>query len=304
MTRLLNSKNPNIVRDFGDDVAFIKNGEEYLLLTVDTLVENIHFLRRYQGCDIGWKLVSINVSDIAAKGGKPLFALITTALPPDLEVTYAEDIYRGIKEALDFYNFDLVGGNTTTSEKICLDLSLLGTAKRVIFRDTPKVGNKIFVSGTLGDSRAGLELLLENKEHYKPYEEKLIKKHLRPIAKLDKALFVEKFAEASMDISDGLVADLRKMVKGTSAVIYTERLPISEELKLYCKIKGKNPIDYALYGGEDYQILMTSEKDMKPYGFIEIGVITDEEGGIIKNEKGDIIKPVGWEHFKNFDNKS
>ena len=175
LTKLLKTKNPNVVRDFGDDVAFVRNGDSYLLLTVDTLVEGVHFLRRYGGNDIGWKLVSINVSDIAAKGGKPLFALITTALPPDLEVSYVEDIYKGIREALDFYEFDLVGGNTTSSEKICLDMSLIGTARRLVFRDTPEIGDKIYVSGTLGDSRAGLELLLENREYYEPYEEKLIK---------------------------------------------------------------------------------------------------------------------------------
>lgn len=304
LTRLLKTKNPDVVRDFGDDVAFIKNGDSYLLLTVDTLVEGVHFLRRYKGNDVGWKLVSINVSDIAAKGGKPLFALITTALPPDLEVSYIEDIYKGIKEALDFYNFDLVGGNTTSSERICLDMSLLGTARRLIFRDTPQVGDKIYVSGPLGDSRAGLELLLEKKEKYEPYEEELIKKHLRPIARLDLSYAVENFANASMDISDGLVADLSKMLKETSAVLYTENIPISEELKLYCRKRRKNPLDYALHGGEDYQILITSKEDMEPYGFYEIGEITAEGKGVIKDEKGEILKPIGWEHFKKFDNKN
>ena len=106
-----------------------------------------------------------------------------------------------------------------------------------------------------------------------------------------------------MDVSDGLVADLSKMLKETSAVLYTERIPISEELKLYCQKMGKNPLDYALFGGEDYQILMTSKEDMKPYGFFEIGKITDGRRGIIRNEWGEILKPLGWEHFKKFDNK-
>jgi len=298
LTREINNNDPSLIRDFGDDTAFVRLGERILLLTVDTLVEDVHFLRRYPPDAVGWKLVSVNVSDIAAKGGKPLWGLITLSLPPDVEVEYVRDLYRGINEALNRYRFSLVGGNTTKGEKICLDLALVGEAKRVIFRDTPKVGDRIFVSGTLGDSRAGLELLLENKKDYKPHEWRLIERHLRPVARLDLSPAVEKYANASMDISDGFLADLGKMVRNFTAVVDLERIPLSEELKRYCAERGKDPIEYALRGGEDYELLVASDRDLTPYGFFEVGRITSEGKGEIYTADGRRLDIGGFDHLK------
>ena len=298
LTGEIKNKDPSLVRDFGDDTAFVRFGEKILLLTVDTLVENIHFLRRYPADAVGWKLVSVNVSDVAAKGGKPLWGLITLSIPPDLEVNYVRDLYKGINEALNRYRFSLVGGNTTKGEKICLDLSLVGEANRVIFRDTPRVGDKIFVSGTLGDSRAGLELLLEDRKDYKPYEWKLIERHLRPLARLDLSPIVEKYANASMDISDGFIADLRKVVKNFTAVVDIEKLPLSEELKKFSSERGKDPTEYALRGGEDYQLLVASDRDLTPYGFFEVGRITSEGKGEIYTTDGKRLDLEGFDHLK------
>ena len=297
LTREIKNRDKNIIRDFGDDTAFVRFEDEILLLTVDTLVENTHFLRYFPSFDLGWKLVSVNVSDIAAKGGTPLYGLITVSAPPDLEVDYLQDFYKGLSEALSFYRFSLVGGNTTSGEKFCFDFSLIGKAKRVIYRDTPKVGNYIYVSGTLGDSRAGLELLLERKKEYKPYEKRLIEKHLRPIARLDLSPIVEKYANASMDISDGLLSDLAKMCKTKEVILFTENIPISEELKLYCSERGKNPLDYALSGGEDYELLVSSKEDLTKFGFYKIGFVSKEGKGEIFNEKGEKLTPKGFAHF-------
>ena len=298
LTRHIKNRNPNIIRDFGDDTAFIREGERYLLLTVDTMVEGVHFLKRYPPSAVGWKLVSVNVSDIAAKGGKPLWSLITLSLPPDTEVEYLENLYKGISQALEFYRFSLVGGNTTSGEKLCFDLSLVGEAKRAVFRDTPMVGDKIYVSGPLGDSLAGLELLLEDRKIYEPHERKLIERHLKPTARVDLAPFVERYANASMDISDGLVSDLAKMCKTKRAVIFPEKIPLSEELKLYCSQRGKNPVYYALKGGEDYQLLVSSRENLTTYGFHEIGYIASEGKGEITDEKGKRLNLKGFEHFR------
>ncbi len=298
LTEGIKNENPNIVRDFGDDTAFVRIGEEIFLFTVDTMVEDVHFLRWYNPADIGWKLVSINVSDIAAKGGKPLYGLITTVLPPELEISWVKKLYGGISQALKHYRFSLIGGNTSRGEKICLDLSLVGKAQRVVFRDTPKVGDTLWVSGTLGDSRAGLEILLSGKKDLKPFEEILVKRHLRPVARLDLSPVVEKYANASMDISDGFLSDLGKMVKNFTAEVWVEKLPLSEELRRYCSQKGKNPYEYALIGGEDYQLLVSSDKDLSPYGFTAVGKILSEGKGEIVDKKGKKLEIKGFDHLR------
>lgn len=299
LTKEIKNRDSNIVRDFGDDTAFVKFGNEYLLFTVDSLVENIHFLRWYNPTDVGWKLVSVNVSDIAAKGGIPLYGLITTVLPQNLEVYWVKKLYRGISEALNHYKFSLIGGNTSKGEKIFLDFSLVGKAKRVIFRDTPKVGDTIWVSGNLGDSRAGLEILLSGKKELKEHEKVLVKRHLRPLARLDLSPIVEKFANASMDISDGFISDLGKMCKNFTAEVWIEKLPLSEELKRYCSENGKNPYEYALVGGEDYQLLVSSDKDLSPYGFTAVGKITSKGKGEIYDKRGNKLEIKGFDHLRN-----
>ncbi len=315
LTGFIRNKDTSIVRDFGDDTAFVKQNGKLLLLTVDTLVEGVHFLRFYPPASVGWKLISVNASDVAAKGGKPLYSLVTLGVPKEIEIDYLKGIYRGFAAALDFYKFSLVGGNTTRSERLCLDLSLIGEAKRAIFRDTPEVGDKIFVSGTLGDSRAGLELLLKFAEReqprgyfksleelseragFEPYEVKLVKKHLEPIARLDLSPAVERFANASMDISDGFISDLAKMVKNFTAEVDLSKLPLSEELVEYCTRRRINPTDYALYGGEDYELLVCSGEDLTPFGFTEVGRVISEGEGKIYSTEGVELKVKGFDHL-------
>jgi len=298
LTAEIENRDPRIVRDFGDDTAFIRWGKDIFLLTVDTLVEGVHFLRWFPPEAVGWKLVSVNVSDIAAKGGQPLWGLITLSLPPRVELEYLKKLYRGINSALKRYRFSLVGGNTTKGDKLCLDFSLIGLTRRVIYRDTPKVGDKIYVSGPLGDARAGLELLLERKESYTPWEQRLIEKQLKPVARLDLSGVLEKFASASMDISDGFLGDLKKMAKNYTAVVYPDKIPLSGELKLFCRQKECNPLTYALEGGEDYELLVCSEKDLTPYGFKEVGRITGEGEGEIYTPEGERLEGKGFDHLR------
>ncbi len=298
LTGFIKNSDENILRDFGDDTAFLRFGKDILLLTVDTLVEEVHFLRSYPPEAVGWKLVSVNVSDIAAKGGKPLYSLITLGVPSDISVDYLKGIYRGLTAALEFYKFSLVGGNTTRSERLFLDFFLLGRTKKAVFRDTPKVGDRIFVSGTLGDSAAGLEILLSGKKNLKPHEEKLVEKHLKPVARLDLSEAVLKFANASMDISDGFLSDLSKMVKNFTAEVDLSKIPLSEELKKYASERGRNPLDYALYGGEDYELLVCSEEDLSPYGFTEVGRVVSEGSGEIFSTDGVRLEPKGFDHLR------
>ena len=280
----------------GDDCAYINLGEEGLLLTTDILLEGVHFLKRYPPESVGWKAVSVNVSDVVANGGTPKWLLVSLMLP-DIRVEYVERLYVGIKKACEFYGCEVVGGNVARWDKLGVDVFVVGVAKRQVGRSGAKPGDSLFVSGTLGDSRAGFELLKMEKESYESFELALIERHLRPTARIDYLMHIQKHANASMDISDGLVADANHIARRSSVRIdiYPDKLPLSDELKLFCEKYRKDPLDYALYGGEDYQLLFTHPLERwNPFmDMSEIGKVSEGEGVFIEGKRAE----GGYRHF-------
>ena len=281
----------------GDDCAHLKFGDEYLLLTTDLMLESVHFLLGYPPEAVGWKAISVNVSDVVGNAGEPRWALISLMLP-DLEVDYVERLYGGVQKACEFYGCEVVGGNVSKSEKLGIDVFLVGTSRRPVGRGGAKPGDSIFVSGTLGDSKAGLELLKMNKDTYESFELALIERHIRPTARIDYIKHLQKYANASMDISDGLVADAWHLSKrsGVRIEIDSSKLPLSKELLRFCEKYGKDPKDYALFGGEDYQLLFTHPRERwNPFmDMTEIGVVSEGEGVYVDGEK---VEPKGYRHF-------
>lgn len=282
----------------GDDTAPVKLGENTLLLTTDTMNEGVHFLREWSPESIGWKAISVNVSDVVANGGEPLWALISLSVPPELDVKWIERLYVGIKRACEFFKCEVVGGNVAKLDKLSISVSFVGKTQRFVGRSGAKPGDSLFVSGTLGDARAGLELLLMKKENYEPFEAALIERFARPTARIDYVKHIIKYANASMDISDGLVADAHHLAKrsGVKIEIDSSKLPLSKELKLFCEKYNKNPVEYALFGGEDYQLLFTHPKTRwNPFlDMTEIGKIEEGEGVFVDGKK---VEPKGWRHF-------
>ncbi len=288
--RILNSER------IGDDCASVEVGGEKLLLTTDCLVEGVHFLKSYPYEAVGWKAVSVNVSDIVANGGEPIWLLVSLKMP-EADSKMVEGLYLGIKKACEFYGCEVVGGNISRAKEMALDISAVGKSDRFVGRKGARPGEGIFVSGTLGDSRAGLELLLMEKKTYESFELALIERHIRPTARIDYVRHIRKYASASMDISDGLVADAGHLSSRSEVRIDidTSKLPLSKELKLFCDKYGKNPLDYALFGGEDYQLLFTHPED-RWNPFMDMSLI-----GKVSEGKGVFVdgKPVegGYVHF-------
>ncbi|MCS6956888.1 MAG: thiamine-phosphate kinase [Aquificaceae bacterium] len=282
----------------GDDTAPIKIKEATLLLTCDVLLQDRHFKLNYPPSTIGWKAISVNVSDIVANGGNPLYALISLVLP-DMDLSYVEEVYVGIKKASQFYSCEVVGGNVSKGEKLCIDVFMLGQAERFVGRKGAREGDGVFVSGALGDSKAGLELLLMEKKSYEDFELKLIEKHLRPTARIDFLKHISKYATASMDISDGLSSDADQLSKASDVrlSLLSEKIPISKELATFCKKHGKKPIEYALSGGEDYQLLFTHPPDrLNPFlSMVQIGIVEKGEGVFLD---GRPLEPTGFDHFR------
>ncbi len=282
----------------GDDTAPITVGESTLLLTCDLLLQDRHFKLHYPPSAVGWKAISVNVSDVVANGGEPIYCLVSLTLP-DLEVRYVEEIYSGIKKACEFYSCQVVGGNVSKGDKLCIDVFMVGKAERFVGRGGAKVGDGVFVSGTLGDSRAGLELLQMEKKYYEDFELRLIEKHLRPTARIDFIRHISKYANASMDISDGLSSDVEKLSKASQVKIslFSDKIPISQELVSFCKRHGKDPLEYALSGGEDYELLFTHPPErLNPFlSMVQIGFVEEGEGIFID---GKPLKPTGFDHFR------
>jgi thiamine-monophosphate kinase len=287
------------LEEVGDDTACVKVGESLLLLSCDTLLEGRHFLGSYPMSAVGWKGVSACVSDLIANGGKPLY-LLTTLLLPDVELKKVDELYEGITKACEFYRVRLVGGNVVRSERLGIDLFGVGLAERFVGRSGAKVGDGIFVSGTLGDALAGLELILMEKKHYEDFELRLIERHLRPTARIDYIAHISKYANASMDISDGLSSDIQHMAKrsGLRFSVQKEKLPLSRELVEYAKRHGKDPYSYALRGGEDYQLLFTHPPSkLNPFlDMTQIGTVEEGEGVFLD---GAPLEARGFDHFKS-----
>lgn len=303
-------KAPEDVVGIGDDCAVIPISEsDAWLITTDTLVEGVHFLKeQISPTDLGYKSIAVNVSDIAAMGGMPNYAFLTLAVPKDLDRDWLEQMSLGIKEACQKWNIDLLGGDTVCSKRdIFLSVTLIGrtSSQYVKYRNTAQVGDILCVSGYLGESGGGLKVLQENVS--KDFVKSLVEAHFRPTPdpKLGAWLASQKEVHAMMDISDGLNRDLTRLLEASKcgAVVETTHLPISEELKQVCELRGWDPLEIALTGGEDYCLLLTIEEESFTQKFKEIlypiGHITDQVGKIDYLKEGTSLQ-LKLKDFKHF----
>ncbi len=301
LSSILPINDKDVLVGFGDDTACVNVNGKLLLLTGDIQVENVHFIKsKINPEDLGWKLVSSNVSDVVACGGIPRWGLISIALPKNIDYQYVENVYKGIKKAIDYYKMFIIGGNTSSSSEMVFDLFLVGETKRFVSRSSAKAGDFIYVSDYLGLSRAGLELLLMNKNNYEDWELGLIEKHTKPTARIDLQGLIEKYASSCIDISDGLAGDLGHIseMSKVKIVIEKEKLKIHPDLRKYCDKYEKNPYHYILYGGEDYQLAFSLEKEKNLEDITKIGYIEEGKGVYLKDGE-DIfhIKEKGFEHL-------
>jgi len=342
--QLSSKRSPGTIIGIGDDAAVLKIGPSKLLLaTTDMLIEDVHFDLSYTDFySLGWKSASINLSDVAAMGGLPRFCLTSLALPVHIPVKAVMDFYRGFNALLRIHKTVLVGGDTCSSTSgLVISVTVLGEAKKrtVISRAGAKKGDRIFVTGTLGDSGAGMELLKagirenkrgtrdegrgtknrsresggrtkdDNSELRTPYSE-LIMRHLRPVPRVEwgRRIALSGCASSMIDVSDGLSSDLLHLCEesGTGALLHGDRIPFSPALLRSADQLRKPPLEYALSGGEDYELLFTvPSARMKTLEALripvtEIGTITTGKAMLQVSETGSKIplRPTGYNHFK------
>ncbi|MBU1044655.1 MAG: thiamine-phosphate kinase [Candidatus Omnitrophica bacterium] len=281
-------RNKAVLKGIGDDAAVVSiSPKDCLLFTADMLIEDVHFLRSADPQAIGHKALACSLSDIAAMGGWPLYAIVSVAFPKKLDSEFAKKIYKGIQKTALKYSVDIIGGDTNAAEKIIIDVFLCGQVKRkqLVLRSNAQTGDYIFVTGELGGSRFGGHL------------------NFTPRIAESRFLVSNYKLNSMLDISDGLIADLGHILKQSKkgAILEQEDIPVD------AKAGG---LDNAFYAGEDFELLFTlSEKAAKklilawPFKKTKlscIGRITAQEASlqlISKQGKSTKIKPGGYRHF-------
>ena len=294
------SKDKNIIKGIGDDCAVIKIGKKLLVITTDTIIDGDHFsLKYFTPEQIGKKAIEINVSDIGSMGGIPKYALVSLVLPKDLDVNIIERIYKGMRQSGKKHNLEIIGGNITHGKQLTIDIDLIGEVKpqNLCLRSHAKPGDFILVTGDLGSSTAGLKLFQKNIKGHK--EVKL--KHLEPKAKYSKVKPFLKYLNAMIDVSDGLASEVKHICEQskTGAIIFKDNIPIKDQTRKAARVIKNDPADYALYGGEDFELIFTvSEKNLnKVKGFL-VGEITKRKGVYLYQKgKEKLISKHGYDHF-------
>ncbi len=312
------TQHPRIIKSIGDDASVTAITEKRcLLLTMDSLIEGVHFDRRYTPpYYLGRKAVAISVSDIAAMGGTPLFLLTAVSMPEDTEFELVEELYRGVKDSTTEYRIHLVGGNTSRADKLSVTTTLVGEAEkqRIAYRTGARPGELIYITGTPGDSALGLEILRE--QGFGALEKADLKravlKHLNPTARtgIARALAEKGLVSAMIDTSDGLLRDLAHITEkaGLGATVVCERIPLSQEMREY-HISRARKLELALTGGEDYELLFTSPPENRDaiqimakrfnIRITPIGTVTEEKGIKVLHmgKELSIGARQGYQHF-------
>jgi len=312
------------IKGIGDDCAVISSDRDHCkLLSADMLVEGVHFNLSYMPLkSLGFKAVSVNVSDVYAMNGKPEQITVSLGVSSKFPVEALKELYAGIKAACEYYSVDLIGGDTTSSYSgLIVSISVIGVAKKdkIAYRGGAKENDLLIVSGDIGSSYLGLQILEREKGVFNAnpniqpkldgYDE-LIKRQLQPMARKDViSMFQEmSFKPTSMiDISDGLASEIMHLAKSSecSFSIYSDKLPITEKSILTSEELGLDPFVCALNGGEDYELLFSADqKDFEKFknnpNFSIIGFAADKSNGnllIDKNDSAVTLDAQGWRHF-------
>jgi thiamine-monophosphate kinase len=266
---------PLILAGIGDDAAVLKLAPgQVLIATTDLLAEDVHFDLRYVSFrQLGHRTAVANLSDIAAMGAEARYALVALAVPQSIPPRNIASLYAGMQAACRQAGTAIVGGDTSISrDRLFINMTLLGSCRRheVLCRSGARPGDVLYVTGTLGDSQAGLEILRKRRTVRSGTSRShgfLIQRHLMPTARLveGRLLAIRQLASAAIDISDGLAGDVRHLCEASAvgAMVDLRRLPVSPALVKYASAQGMTSADYALAGGEDYELLFAVPRGKK-----------------------------------------
>ena len=304
----------------GDDTAYFE--ELGIVVTTDTLVEDVHFrLKNTIPFDLGFKSIAVNLSDIASDGAIPAYAFISLSLPPYIDEKFVEEFYLGINELCVRHGVAIAGGDITSSDKLFINICVIGKTEGLspARRTNAKVGDIVIATGFYGTSKAGFEIL-ENEEKFSNIFpdfilEKFRKAHRKPEPHLGFGRIIRQNSTcppAMMDTSDGLADALFKIAQSSGVELEIEEklIPVDPDLKMVAEVLNANPLDWILFGGEDYTLIACVENDVadklavKNIPIRKIGkVISKNSDGLvkIKSKKNEIIIDQKMLEDKAFD---
>jgi thiamine-monophosphate kinase len=291
------ASSPGVIVGVGDDGAILEPAAgRQQVQVIDTLVEGVHFPSTMAAADVGYRAVAVNLSDVAAMGATPRWMTLALTLS-DKDEQWVDDFAAGLFEAASAHDVDLVGGDTTHGNVVVATVHVTGDveAGEALLRSGAQIGDTVFVTGTLGDAAAGLEMIENDR-----YDEYLVQRFLRPTPRVEKGRELAGRASGAIDVSDGLVGDLRKLCEasGAGAEIDIDKLPLSKALRAHF---GKEDAQrFALTGGDDYELCFTAApgsvrgiEDITAIGTITKGVepICRRGGEIVE------VDDRGYRHF-------
>lgn len=315
----------SLVAGIGDDAAVLRStsGKE-TVITADLLVEDIDFRRTTTPPYLlGHKALAVSLSDIAAMGARPLWSMVSIGVPEDVWATdFVERLYDGLLDLANRYGVQLIGGDTSrTNERIVIDSIVSGecAAGKAVMRSGARAGDQVFVTGSLGAAAAGLRLIergahLAEQNFADEDSQKLdhvLLRQLRPEARVGWGIVLgeERFATSMIDLSDGLSSDLNRLCTASNvgALIDSSLLPIDDRVTELCGRRALDPLQLALHGGEDFELLFTVKPEdvarlprrVDGIEIRRIGEITDASQGVRVSEGARVweLKPGGWVHF-------
>lgn len=318
---LLSGEQPGVVLGIGDDAAVVEAGTGEQVLTTDMLIEGVHFeLDAISARDLGAKAIVVNVSDVAAMGASPRYALVSIGLTPAVQAAWVVELYAGMRQACDEYALALVGGDTNRSDRVVVSVTVVGEVLpgHAMTRAGAQPGDVIVVTGSLGAAAGGLALsrlpaTRAARALSEPWARELLLALSRPVARVGEGqTLAQAGATAMMDLSDGLAKDLARMCaeSGVGARVELANIPVSEALRLGAPLLGVEALELAIGGGEDYELLATLDLTDLPRARTELderfGVTLTDVGFIVEGAgmvavdadgRSSPLEPKGWDHF-------
>ena len=312
-----------LVRGIGDDAAVLRqfSGRD-TVITTDLLIEDVDFRRETAPARLlGHKTLAVSLSDVAAMGARPRWTLCSIGVPEDIwDSPFVEEFYQGLFALADRYDVKLIGGDVSrTPDKIVIDSIVLGECDRTapVMRSGASVGDRLFVTGSLGSASGGLRLLErgarinKTKDHDWHTIEPLLLRQLAPEPRVGWGLVLgqERLATSMIDLSDGLSSDLHHLCSESKvgALIQAANLPVDDLVTELCGRRALDPLMLALHGGEDFELLFTVARENVPrlprkvdgVGVTEIGEITGDGIRVAEGSRVWDLQPEGWKHFAN-----
>jgi len=314
--KVLSGEGPGVLVGPGDDAAVVESGRGDSVLTTDMLVEEVHFDRTLTWArDLGYKAIAVNVSDIAAMAAAPRYALVALGLSERDDPAWVVELYGGMRAACDEYALSLVGGDLDRAPRTVISVTVAGEVARgrAVLRSGARPGDRIVVTGSLGGAAGGLLLARSGSAATATdWGRALLEAHFRPVARVGEAeTLAQAGATSMMDLSDGLLLDLWRLCaeSAVGARVALSAIPVAPTLRDLAQVVPSDPLELALSGGEDYELLATIEAGA-------VGVATskiDDRFGVMLTDIGEIadqgfvgldgdgvehpLEPRGWDHF-------